>query len=408
MKRFPGRQRDRLNFEREKDMLTALANNPHEHIVPHITTWSQFGDFHILYPKARYDLRGFMVTNQPPRLDENGTMWFMKQLHGLADALMKVHHYKRPTTANPHPEDELWGCHHDIKPENILVFENKPNTHPLFKIGDFGCGSFRPAKQNGVSELTTVVGTKAYMAPEGRHGRPVSRPFDMWGLGCVFLELLEWFFDGDSSKFSDERGVYTGMNPRISDDGFWQEDHQLNGKSTCRLKTSVSNKIQDLEAVNCLGIKPFERLISAVRRLLHIGPDGRLKAAELVEILGGIVEEVKEQTETNRFFYKNLHERNSRKRENDLGPQGGESLESQDGKSTEVSSRSYFLSISRKIIVACSREELPADSSTVDTVMLMTATADNPRDGLSADSNKLQVSASSPAKYPMQIEVESR
>ncbi len=66
-----------------------------------------------------------------------------------------------------------------------------------------------------------------------------------------------------------------------------------------------------------------------------------------------------------------------------------------------------FSPVPREIVVACSREELPADFSNVDTVILMTATADNVGDGMSADSNKLQVSASSSAKYPMQIEVES-
>lgn len=185
------------------------------------------------------------------------------------------------------------------------------------------------------------------MAPEGRRGMRVSRPFDMWGLGCVFLELLTWFFrepHEDSGKFSDARGVYTGMDPRNSDDGFWQEDYQVNGKPTCRLKTSVRNKLRDLKLVYCREIKPFERLIDAVDRLLHIEPDERLKAAELVEMLDGMVKEVGEQIAANRLFYKNLHERNLRTRESDLGLQENKSLASQNGKSTEVLSRLHFLS----------------------------------------------------------------
>ena len=83
-------------------------------------------------------------------------------------------------------------CHRDLKPENFL-FENV-QSDSLIKIIDFGMS----IKQNNLAEMTSLVGTPYYLAPEvikGKYGLEC----DVWSLGIVMYFLLSGVppFDGD-------------------------------------------------------------------------------------------------------------------------------------------------------------------------------------------------------------------
>jgi serine/threonine-protein kinase len=70
--------------------------------------------------------------------------------------------------------------HRDVKPENILIFED---GHAA--ITDFGVARFA----GGVSRAFTEAGTLGYMAPEQAYGRP--RPAsDVFSLGLIAYEIL--------------------------------------------------------------------------------------------------------------------------------------------------------------------------------------------------------------------------
>lgn len=86
----------------------------------------------------------------------------------LADALTRAHH--------------LNIIHRDIKPANILLAgDGTP------RLTDFGVARI------GESEITqegAVIGTIAYMSPEGCRGEPIDKQSDIWSYGVVLYEMI--------------------------------------------------------------------------------------------------------------------------------------------------------------------------------------------------------------------------
>ena len=73
--------------------------------------------------------------------------------------------------------------HRDIKPGNLLLSENG-----TVKIADFGIA--RAAHATKLTQIGSVLGTAAYLAPEQAAGEPVTAAADIYSLGCVLFELL--------------------------------------------------------------------------------------------------------------------------------------------------------------------------------------------------------------------------
>lgn len=291
-------------------MLKVLADHPEpsDYIVSHITSWSQSSDHYILYPIATYNLRDFMKNVGPVDFTKDGTLWFLRQLQGLALAIDHVHYLKNPTATEPHPDKEaFWGCHNDIKPENILVFEKIPNHHPTFKIADFGVGVFRPAGKHGErSQLTSKAkGTRTYMAPDEKRNGGVSRPIDMWAMGCVYLELMVWLFRFFHSGrgFSSERFSCTGALEENRNNGFWHEISTPGGIKY-KLKQPVDDVISELKEIWCVDMDAFLDVITAVEKLLEIEVHERWNAAQLKDEITKIVRRAEDKLqESSRHYF---------------------------------------------------------------------------------------------------------
>jgi eukaryotic-like serine/threonine-protein kinase len=73
--------------------------------------------------------------------------------------------------------------HRDIKPQNLLV-----RTDGVAKIADFGIA--RTVQATQLTQVGTVLGTAAYLAPEQAAGEQVTAAADIYSLGAVAYELL--------------------------------------------------------------------------------------------------------------------------------------------------------------------------------------------------------------------------
>jgi serine/threonine protein kinase len=73
--------------------------------------------------------------------------------------------------------------HRDIKPQNLLV-----RSDGVVKVADFGIA--RTVQATQLTQVGTVLGTAAYLAPEQAAGEQVTAAADIYSLGAVAYELL--------------------------------------------------------------------------------------------------------------------------------------------------------------------------------------------------------------------------
>ena len=113
------------------------------------------------------------------------------------------------TLVVPDEREKQYGIHGDIKPHNILYFEQDHNgdgSHlGLFKISDFGLTGFHSALTRSRHQPPRPH-SPTYRAPEYREfDAYLSRKYDIWSLGCVMLQFLTWLISGpDGLRQFDE------------------------------------------------------------------------------------------------------------------------------------------------------------------------------------------------------------
>ena len=72
-----------------------------------------------------------------------------------------------------------------IKPANILRHRAENEEKYTYKIADFGLA----VKYNNSSDLSTICGTKRFMAPE-MNGNKYGPEVDVWSLGVLYYSML--------------------------------------------------------------------------------------------------------------------------------------------------------------------------------------------------------------------------
>lgn len=133
--------------------------------------------------------------------------WLLSECLGLADGLATTH--RSLNTGNE--SNTTSQLHADIKPQNILCFPSRGGEGGPFslKLADFGLSIIaEPPKFH--LKVNSIKHTKTYRAPEYEVSDDISLKFDVWCLGCVFLELITWALLG-------EKGVEAFLDARSSE-----------------------------------------------------------------------------------------------------------------------------------------------------------------------------------------------
>lgn len=96
-------------------------------------------------------------------------------------------------------------CHLDLKPENIILVD--PVNHKI-KLIDFGCA--RDLSLEG--DVSTLVGTAEFQAPEAINYDPVTTAVDMWSSGVITYIMLSGI-----SPFLGDTDAETCQNVSVGD-----------------------------------------------------------------------------------------------------------------------------------------------------------------------------------------------
>ena len=307
---------DRVDFGAETKNLDFLKESlrEHKHITLHLAAIIHGSDFYIFLPytelgslevflcegvdessgtdleKVAYD---FDQTFPP---DSREPVHMLKQLANLAGALDFLHDGLEIGGST-----SFYCAHLDLRPQNLLVFSSKTDPLGSWKISDFGISSFRkightkertiPSIRDFADHQESVPTNRnlegSHRSPENHssHEEPFSgRKSDMWSYGCIYCEVLAFGLGG--KKLLKE---FRSLRSSNGDDAFFKIEETASNSSAPPehfLKESVAQWLQDLSANNPIEKTWIEDCVSIAIAILKIAPADRLKAREVHQRLG--------------------------------------------------------------------------------------------------------------------------
>jgi serine/threonine protein kinase len=276
------------DFTKEDKILQQIRDVRHRHIIRHFASIDTGKRGYIIFPWADGEtLQDYWQTSEGA-FCRGRALWSLQQMLGLATALHLLH--------------ERFMCRHgDLKPINILCFTECGET--VLKIADFGISRIHSKRTIYRKSATTTLGlTPTYQGPEVEFERvskeeqlPRSRKYDIWSLGCIFLEFSLWLMHGpDAIKgFANARGT------SISSTETTLPLYEITNKAAKAAKVHelVSWTIVRLQTdPRCKGDTALAALLSLIKdQMLQPNVESRPSAEDVGKQLEIIVQEAEER-----------------------------------------------------------------------------------------------------------------
>ncbi|PVH74786.1 kinase-like protein [Cadophora sp. DSE1049] len=256
---------DRTLFERESEMLSDLTSSRHPNLINLLATYTHRSKDHLMFPYADCNLREYWNAKPLPPWNQVTAIWAIKQMRGLMDATCIIHNFQ-PTHPLEPATPKKYGRHGDLKPENILCVKNLKDGSMNLQITDLGLGKFHG--QNSRSKSRPTNGSPTYASPEIVLDIPVSRMYDIWSMGCVFLEFVTWLLQGPEglNRFHEVR--FGDAGDGVKDDTYYTIKETGDGKRAV-VRPSVSSWVADL--------KRSTRYSGMIQRVLYLVHERMLK-----------------------------------------------------------------------------------------------------------------------------------
>ena len=178
-------------------------------------------------------------------------MAYFTAMSGLVDAVKSLHNFRGQSI----------GCHHDIKPGNILLDGSS------FVLADFGLTTFKQPLEYSKS---TTSRFDPYLAPEcldtstGYRKHKVGRASDTWSLACILVELLVFMVwrKAGTDKFRNDRAQ--ASTPGLLGCPFYN----LNSRG---LNEVVLERLREIQCINT----PKRLLVDLLLEILRWDPEQR-------------------------------------------------------------------------------------------------------------------------------------
>ncbi|KAI6762445.1 hypothetical protein HG530_008425 [Fusarium avenaceum] len=181
-------------FRNELNMLKRFSGLTHPNLVTALSAINHKDEWSFIFPNASCALDQYMETSTPLK-ERGGAYWISSQITGLMGALETIHN---PKHLHLGAETKRYGRHGDIKCDNILCFKGSGTENQnVLVISDFGLSAFNTDKSRSNIPNRQVPPVPGYRPPEcDIDGGTISRAFDIWTIGCLFLELITWWLGG--------------------------------------------------------------------------------------------------------------------------------------------------------------------------------------------------------------------
>ena len=257
--------------------MRSIRSLGHSHIIKLLATFEYKGRYSMILPLAEKNLRQFWAHTNPSSVE---SCWYLGQIGGLGAALAYLHNDLLTQDSRP-----LSCCHLDIKPENILVFQSDSGAETIWKISDFGSSYLQESRK----DLPPHPGHGTYEPPECQLDLPQSQAYDIWSLGCTFLECVAWLMKGSDAidAFAEDRlnDMEVSGNTFKGDYFFTLELDKSFEPLRATTRHAVLQWIRDLERdPNCS--EAISALLSLIKNgLLQVDQSRRLKASYLSQRL---------------------------------------------------------------------------------------------------------------------------
>ncbi|KAK7391169.1 hypothetical protein VNO78_19580 [Psophocarpus tetragonolobus] len=164
--------------------------------------------------------------------------------------------------------EECRNCivHCDVKPENILLDENY-NA----KVSDFGLAKLLSAVDHRHRTLTSVRGTRGYLAPEWLANLPVTSKSDVYSYGMVLLEIVSGRRNFEMSEETSRRKF-----------SVWAYEEFEKGNMTGVIDRRVVSQEINMEQV--------KRVLLACFWCIQEQPSQRPTMSKVVQMLEGVID----------------------------------------------------------------------------------------------------------------------
>ncbi|KAI1123388.1 kinase-like domain-containing protein [Nemania abortiva] len=194
------------DFNNEVEALKLVRKLRHPHLVKLLGTFKYRDSYYLIFRWAVDDLKTFWQNSPFPNPDATRSTWTLQQCLGIAKGLQLIHRGRFLPGRSI-----LRGRHGDIKPANILRYAPRAGSQDtelgVLKISDFGLTRFHHNHSHQREYTNGPLATRTYRAPEGDLKHTISDSWDLWSLGCLYLEFITWLLQGwdGVTTFSEER-----------------------------------------------------------------------------------------------------------------------------------------------------------------------------------------------------------
>jgi serine/threonine protein kinase len=171
----------------EGKILSYLRLVHHPNIVCLVTTFEQRGTYNLLFEPAQFDLSQLLANDSRPPALQSVEQIFIG-LQGLASAIAILHEFHFSEF-----DVQRIGCHHDLKPGNILV------DGGLFLLSDFGLSrlnSIDSDSKTGFRALNHHSAPESLDSEADFQANNVGRKSDIWAFGTIILDIITYILRG--------------------------------------------------------------------------------------------------------------------------------------------------------------------------------------------------------------------